>query len=209
MWLVSQVQPVYLERSLLSSALMLYIALAWLFTHSGLPRPIAGLVGAVGLVLVGIGLYYQYTWSTFPNSPFQTAGEYISQQWREGDVVIHQNKLTALPTIYYYEHQFPQRFIGDKPGSPDDTLALPTQEVLNIRADSCVQSAARDSRRIWWVVFNFAEAQYAEQQRPEFQQAVSWLDSHFTQTLTQQFNDLDVVLFSDPHGDITTECSDR
>ena len=68
MWLVSQVQPVYLERALLPSALMLYIVLGWLFTGSGLPKLIAGLLMIIGLILSVIGLYYQYTWSNFPRT---------------------------------------------------------------------------------------------------------------------------------------------
>lgn len=205
MWLISQIQPIYLERSLIPSALMLYIALAWLFTQSGIPRPIAGVLGALGLVLVGIGLYYQYTWATFPNSPFQLVGDHIRQEWQLGDVIVHQNKLTALPMIYY-ERNLQQRFIGDKPGSSSDTLALPTQQALNILADACVQSAAQAANRVWWVVFDFAEEQYASQNRPEYQQAVDWLEAHYTRASIQKFNDLDVVLYTDPRGDLSTNC---
>lgn len=206
MWLVSQVQPVYLERSLLPSALMLYILLAWLLTRSGTPRFITTLVSGVGLLLVGIGLYYQYTWASFPNSPFASVGEFIRQNWRTGDVVIHQNKLTALPVIYH-ERDLDQRFLGDKPGSSDDTLALPTQQSLNILASQCVQQAARDAQRVWWVVYEFAADEYAAANRPELQQAVTWLSAHYTPAESQYFNDLEVVLYSDPQNIETPECS--
>ncbi len=205
MWLVSQVQPVYLERSLLPSALMLYIALAWLFSRSGMPRPIVVMIGGLGVVMVGIGLYYQYTISTFPNSPFQAAGSYIAQNWQEGDVVVHQNKLTALPGIYY-QRELAQYFIGDKPGSSDDTLALPTQKALDIFADACVQSAAHAGKRLWWVVFDFAAKQYEAAGRTELGDAEAWLDSHYKAVSTERFNDLDVVLYSDPQGDLGGEC---
>ncbi len=205
MWLVSQIQPIFLERSLLPSALMLYVALAWLFTRSGMPRPIVAIVAGIGIVMVGMGLYYQYTLATFPNSPFQSAGSYIAENWQEGDVIVHQNKLTALPGIYY-QRNLPQYFIGDIAGSSDDTLALPTQNALNIAADACVQSAVHDGKRIWWVVFDFAKDQYAAAGRPELEQAVAWLDSHYSADSTEQFNDLNVVLYSDPRGDLSTEC---
>ncbi|MBI1279351.1 MAG: DUF2723 domain-containing protein [Anaerolineaceae bacterium] len=205
MWVVSQIQPVYLERSLLPSALMLYVALAWLFMRSGMPKLVVGIIAALGLVLVGIGLYYQYTIATFPNSPFQVAENYIAQNWQVGDVVVHQNKLTALPGIYY-QRDLPQYFIGDKPGSSDDTLALPTQKALNIMADACVQAATHQGKRVWWMVFAQAEAQYKVANRPEFEQAVAWLNEHYTVTSTQQFNDLNVVLYSDAHGDLGGAC---
>jgi 4-amino-4-deoxy-L-arabinose transferase-like glycosyltransferase len=207
MWLVSQLQPVYLERSLLPSALMLYVALAWFFTRGSLPRPIAGVFAVLGLGLVGVGLYYQYTWATFPNSPFRDAAAYLHANLQPGDVVIHQNKLSALPTIYY-GRMLPQRYIGDTPGSPEDTLALPTQQALKLPADACARAAAVGAKRVWWVVFSFAEQQYngATPPRREFNQAVSWLNAHYTAGETQHFNDLDVTLYSDPRGTWGADC---
>lgn len=205
MWLVSQRQPVYLERSLIPAALMLYLALAWLIMRGGLPRPIAWALGAVGILLAGIGLYYQYTWATFPNSPFPAAIEYVREHWQPGDVVVHQNKLSALPMVYY-GRDLTQRFIGDLPGSSEDTLALPTQESLQLLADACIQGASRDGQRVWWVIFDFAEKQYTSQGRPELQQSLDWLESHFTLVETQTFNDLDVVLYADARGDFSSEC---
>ncbi len=205
MWLVSQIQPVYLERSLLPSALMLYLALGWMFASSRMPRVVAGVVGIIGLGLVAIGLYYQYTWATFPNSPFQSAAEYIRANWQSGDIVVHQNKISALPMIFY-DRDLPQRFIGDTPGSADDTLALPTQQALNLFANACVQSATQGSPRIWWVVFDFAEQQYAAANRSELQTQLDWLNAHYTALSTEKLNDLDVVLFGNPHGDLGTEC---
>jgi hypothetical protein len=120
-------------------------------------------------------------------------------------VVIHQNKLSALPTIYY-DRDLAQRYIGDTPGSPEDTLALPTQQALGLLADACVQAASQGSVRVWWVVFDFAEAQYAESNRPEYQRATDWLNAHYTAASTQTFNDLDVILFTNPHGDLSPTC---
>ncbi|MBZ0274957.1 MAG: glycosyltransferase family 39 protein [Anaerolineae bacterium] len=193
MWLVSQVQPVYLERSLLPSALMLYLVLAWLFTRGGLPRPISAVIAGVGLLLVGIGLYHQYTWDTFPNSPFPAAVDYIRDHWQPGDVVIHQNKLTALPMVYY-GRDLEQRFLADAPGSSEDTLALPTQESLGLVADSTIADAAGDARRVWWVSFTFVESAYARAGRPEYQAAADWLAAHFAGDDPQTWNDLVVVL---------------
>jgi mannosyltransferase len=207
MWLISQVQPVYLERALLPSALMLYVALGWMFTRSGLPRPVVGIVGAVGLVLVGIGLYHQYSWATFPNSPYEQAAEAIRGQWQEGDIILHQNKLSALPTIFY-ARDLRQRYLGDKPGSSEDTLALPTQETLGLLADPCVQAASQGAERVWWVMYDSAEEQYAAAGRTEVQEALDWLETHYTQTEEQQFNDLEVVLYTDPRGQWSKDCSE-
>ncbi len=195
MWLVSQVQPVYLIRALLPSALLLYVALGWLFTRGGLPRPVAVVPGLVVLALTGIGLYNQYTWATFPNSPFPAAVAAIRAQWQAGDVVVHQDKLSALPMVYY-DRDLNQRYLGDLPGSSDDTLALPTQEMLNLLADESVEQAAAGSRRVWWIMFDFAERQYAAAGRPELAEALAWLDDHYSETRRWILNDLVVILYT-------------
>lgn len=194
MWLVSRWQPVYLERALLPSALMLYLALAWLFTRSGLPRLIAGLIAFAALPLIGIGLYYHYTWASFPNSPFDTAAESIRAQWQPGDVVIHQNKLTALPMIYYGP-DLDQHYLADLPGSPQDTLALPTQQALRLLADNTAAEAAGAAVRIWWVAFDFAEAQYVAGNRPEYRDAIRWIEIDYELESVDSFNDLEVSLY--------------
>lgn len=205
MWLVSQVQPVYLERALLPSALLLYIALGWMFTRSGLPRPVVLLIALVGLLPVGIGLYYQYTWATFPNSPFQDALAFVRNNWQVGDVVIHPNKLTALPSVYY-ERILPQHYLADAPGSPEDTLALPTQQSLDLLADACAQAASSQASRVWWLTFDFAADQYSAQNRPEFARAQQWLDDHYTALQTQHFNDLELILYDDRRGSWSPVC---
>ncbi|MBI5669040.1 MAG: glycosyltransferase family 39 protein [Chloroflexi bacterium] len=196
LWLVSQLQPVYLIRALLPSALMLYLALAWLFNRAGLPRPIAAVIGGGALALAVVGLYHQYTWSTFPNSPYPAAVAAIRAEWQAGDVVIHQDKLSALPMIYY-ERDLPQRYLRDLPGSGDDTLALPTQQALGLLADESVEQAAAGARRVWWVVFDFAERQYAAAGRPELREAVAWLDEQYAETGRWTFNDLILVRYEE------------
>jgi mannosyltransferase len=204
MWLASQIRPVYLDRALLPSAAMLYVVLAWFFTSSGLPRPIAIMLGGIGLIVVPVGLYYQYTWNTFPNSPFDQAASYIQANDQPGDVVIHQAKLSALPMVYY-DRALTQRYLADAPGSSEDTLALPTQQVLNLLADNCINSALKGAQRVWWVVFSEAEAQYATAGRPELTQETEWLHNHFSDAQTTSFGDLNVVLFSQPVGRAAAE----
>ncbi len=210
MWLISQWRPIYLDRGLIASALMLYLALAWLFTRSGLPRPVAVLLGTVGIVLAAIGLYTHYTWATFPNSPFRQADEYIRANWEEGDLVVHQDKISALPMIYY-DRTLIQRYVGDEPGAPDDTLALPTQETLGLLADECLQRAARGGQRIWYITLTRAEQEAEEQFRETgastLQDELTWLNSNYTLADQQQLNDLNIYLYSNPDTTaLSAEC---
>ena len=203
LWLASQVQPLYLERGLLPSAVMLYVGLAWFFMRSGLPRPIAGILGIIGILMAATGLYFQYTWNTFPNSPYQSGATYIRDNWQAGDVVVSQNKLIGIPLIYY-ARDLDQHFIRDVPGSPQDTFALPTQDALQLFADDCVQSAAAGGSRLWWVNYDFAAEQFANAGRTELKEQLDWLNANYTLTDTQTFNDLEVSLFTDPQTEDRT-----
>jgi hypothetical protein len=199
MWLFSQWRPVYLDRGLIASAMMLYVALAWMFTRGGLPRPVAGVLGAIGLVLVAIGLPTQYTWATFPNSPFREADAYIREQWQDGDVIVHQDKISALPMIYY-DRELTQRYIGDEAGASDDTLALPTQEALGLLADECLQVATQGAPRIWFITLDRAEQEVQAEETSEAAPIAElvWLNAHYTLADTQELNDLNIYLYVNP-----------
>jgi 4-amino-4-deoxy-L-arabinose transferase-like glycosyltransferase len=205
MWVVSHLfQPVFLPRALLPSALMFYIALAWLFTRGGMPRIIVGgLVAAWGIVIV-FSLVTHYTWDAFPNPPFDAAAAYLAQQRSGDDVIVHGNKITALPMIYY-ERDLPQRYVRDIPGSGSDTLAVPTQEALGLLADDCVAAAAGGAARVWYVTFEKLEEEMIElvKDDPEKTQydSLSWLRLHYTESEMKDFNDLNVYLFENPDSE--------
>ncbi|MCC7447068.1 MAG: glycosyltransferase family 39 protein [Anaerolineae bacterium] len=192
MWLISQWQPVYLTRALLPSGLLFYVVVAWLFTRARLPRPILGVIAVPLLISVGLGLYLHYMWVTFPRPPFDQADSYIREHLQAGDMVVHANKITALPMVYYDRH-LPQAYVRDVPGSGEDTLARPTQEVLRLLADDCVSVAAKGSPRVWFVIFR---KQIEEQggSPPDLQ----WLDAHYQRQSTQAFNDLLVYRYDQP-----------
>jgi hypothetical protein len=209
MWLFSQWRPVYLDRGLIPSALMLYMALAWLFTRGGLPRSVAGVLGTAGLVLVVIGLYTHYTWTTFPNSPFREADAYIRANWQDADVVVHQDKISALPMIYY-DRELMQRYVGDVAGAPDDTLALPTQEMLGLLADACIQQAAQGAARIWYVTLERAEQEseilFEQTGTSTLNSELTWLNTHYTLSSEQHLNDLNIYLFTATNAALSTDC---
>jgi mannosyltransferase len=209
MWLISQWRPVYLDRGLIASALMLYMALAWLFTRGGLPRPVAGVLGAVGIALVVIGLYTHYTWATFPNSPFREADAYIRANWQENDVIVHQDKISALPMIYY-DRELMQRYVGDEAGASDDTLALPTQEMLGLLASACLQEAAQSAPRVWYITLERAEQEaeilFQRTGTSTLNNELTWLNTHYSLASEQHLNDLNIYLFTTTDAVLSTDC---
>jgi mannosyltransferase len=159
MWGFSQFSPVYLERALITSAVMLYIFIGWALARG---RALLRLVMLACVVLqVAIGLSTQYSMNTFPFSPVREAMQCIGSQWQAGDRVVHHVKLSMLPAVYY-ARTLDQQYIGDAPGSAADTLALPTQEMLGLLAAPTLAEAVGDASRVWFIVYQRSERELSE-----------------------------------------------
>jgi mannosyltransferase len=192
MFLISQVKSVYVERGLLPSALVYYVALAWVLVASMMPRAIkVGLV-LLYVALAALSLGYHYLYAEFPRPPFEQATAYLRQQYRADDAIVHDNKLTFFP-CHYYDRSLPQSFVPDPPGSGSDTLALPTQEALGLYATP-LQQAAQGHRRVWFVIFQEAIYEYVEAGEPDHPDKV-WLEERYRRVDEKRFNDLIVYLY--------------
>jgi 4-amino-4-deoxy-L-arabinose transferase-like glycosyltransferase len=205
MWLISHLfQPVFLPRALLPSAIMFYCALAWLFTRGGMPRIIVGVLAVAWGIVIVFSLVTHYTWDTFPNAPFDDAGDYLARERGPADVIVHGNKITALPMIYY-ERDLPQRYVRDIPGSGSDTLAVPTQKALGLLADDCVAVAAGGEARVWYVTFEKLEEEMVQLVEDDpantLYDSLSWLRAHYTEVGVRRFDDLNVYRFEEPDED--------
>jgi mannosyltransferase len=191
MFLISQVRAVYVERALLVSALLYYVGLSQSALTRRIPRLVIATLIPVPALLAG-SLWYQYHYSEFPRSPFREVDAYLCEHVQAGDVIVHDNKLSFFPS-YYYDRTLQQEYVGDLPGSPTDTLALPTQEVLGLLAQADVQQAVASSPRVWFVVFQRAldEAAQLGTENP----SKAWLDAHYRLTNTTVYSDLEICLY--------------
>ncbi|NPV67894.1 MAG: hypothetical protein HPY64_12165 [Anaerolineae bacterium] len=208
LWLASQVlTPVYLDRALVAQGVLLYIALAWLLVRGGLPRPIAALVVAAWLIVASAGYVFQVTWRTFPNPPFQEAVAYLRANAAPGDAIVHSNKLTMLPMVYY-DRALPQAYMADRPGSGEDTLALPTQEVLGLIGEHCLPATLGGAGRVWLVIFAQEEEEYLSLPGVEAHPHLSWLRTHYNEGQAVAFEDLLLIPFSSP-DDYTPHCPEE
>ncbi len=205
MWAASHLlRPVFLPRALLPSAVMFYLALAWLFTRSRLPLAIRAMLAMGWGAVIVFGLVTHYTWDRFPNPPFDRAVAYLRAHLTEGDVVVHGNKITALPMLYY-DRDVAQRYIRDIPGSGSDTLAVPTQRVLGALADACVGEAAQGAPRVWYIAFDRLEEEMGEliAEKPDYSRydALGWLRQHYTLQDMAAFHDLLIYQFVGPDAE--------
>jgi 4-amino-4-deoxy-L-arabinose transferase-like glycosyltransferase len=186
---VAQLRPVYLERALLPSALFYLVAAGWLLARGGLPRFLNTGLAVLLLVAVIGSLVVHYTYARFPRPPFQKAAAYLRNWVEEEDAVVHTNKLTYFP-MRVYDPDLVGEFLADRPGSPEDTLARPTQEALGIFATPTMEEAVGTAGRVWLVYFP-REVEQMGGEHP----ALDWLEGRFVEVKRARFNDLVVALY--------------
>ena len=151
----SQLTAVYVERALLPSGAIFCIWLAWVIHKTNLPRAAQySLLGLLG-ISSALGIYQHVTYHDLPYGPFRELDRSLRQRIESQDVIVHANKMTLLPALLF-DRNLPQSFIGDHPGSPVDTLAPATQEVLNIKAEKDIQSATQNATRVWYIIYQRA-----------------------------------------------------
>ncbi len=194
LFLVSQWKPVYVERALLSSGAIFCIWLAWVLTKthlSGLIRNI--LIGAL-VVASAMGIYEHVTYRDFPYGPFQSLTESLRARLESQDVIIHSNKLTTLPALLF-DRELPQTFIRDLPGSGADTLAPATQEVLGIKEETNIRSAAEGAKRVWYIIYSRSIKDYqasGKRTHPD----IEYLDSNFVFITKETRDGIEVYLYA-------------
>jgi 4-amino-4-deoxy-L-arabinose transferase-like glycosyltransferase len=204
MFAAGQVAPVYLLRALLPSALMFYAAAGWLLAHGRVPRFVAGAAIGLWLAVGGIGLGYHYTRDTFPNAPFDAAAATLEETLLPGEVIVHSNKLSFLPMVYYAP-SLPQVFVADPAGAQQDTLASATQEVLGVAGQrrECVQVAVQGTERVYFVVF----ARELDESG-DARERVRWLGDHFDEVEYMMLSDLYLLRFTGPDETVSSaECA--
>jgi len=193
MFLASQWRPVYLDRALLASGAAFTLWLAWVLTRGRLTRPVLW-TGRGALVLATlVGLFGFYTYRGFPYAPYADLGAAIGDQRVPGEVILHSNKITALPAIYA-DPDLDQHYLADPPGSGSDTLARATQDVLGLWADPDVASAVGSATGVWFILFPQEIEDYRSLGLPGHP-ALTWLEEHFQAAGTQAFGELMVYHF--------------
>lgn len=151
-FLVSQWFPIYIERALLPSAVMFWLWLAWALTSADMPQPVRLLKGVLLAAAILLGLAIHLTYAGFPYGPYAAIDEALRARSRPGDAIVHSNKLSLLPALYF-DPALEQGFVADPPGGPTDTLAPATQAALGIQASPSLAAAVGDARRVHFVIF--------------------------------------------------------
>jgi len=190
MWLVSQWQPIYIERAMLPAALLYAVAVAWLLAAGKLPRWLLAGVCGLCFLISGLSLAYHYRNTDFPRAPYAEAVAYLHANADPQDAIVHSNKLTFFP-MHYYDREMLAEWIADPAGDGSDTLARPTQEALGLYPAPDMETAVGGARRVWLIIFDRAINEYGGR-HPH----VEWLKTHYEPEATaRHFNQLQVLCF--------------
>jgi hypothetical protein len=193
LFVLSQVYPVYIERALLPSGLLYLGWVAWSLTDTRMVSPIKYFTLALLVLGMGIGYFQHLTYQGFPYGPYSDLVNELHGQVGSNDLVLHSNKLTMLPSVYY-DRQLPQDYIADPPGSGSDTLAPATQEVLGLIALPSIDSVGDSKDRIWFVIFQRAIDEYQAmgyQTHPH----LAWLDKHYSLDHIEAWGDIKTYVY--------------
>jgi hypothetical protein len=191
---VSLWHPVYLDRAMLPAGVALLVWFAWVLGSGRVPplmRRTAALALAAGFAL---GLFGYYTYRGFPYAPFDRLTEQLRAGLGPGELILHSNKLSAIPAAYYAP-DLEQRYLADPPGSPTDTLAPATQRVLGLQTEPDISSAVGEASGVWFVVFTRERQEYADlgyQEHP----GLEWLQGRFGLQQSWQFGELELHYFA-------------
>jgi mannosyltransferase len=176
-FIFSQWRPVYIERAFLPSGVMFWLWLAWALLAVKLPRLPKGI--GLGFLAAGIvlGLGSHLTYSGFPYAPYKALDASLDSRLQPGDVILHSNKLSFLPAVYY-DRSLQQGFLADQPGSGADTLAPATQQVLGLVESVSLKDATSGAGRVWFIIFQKELDESAAAGLPE-NPNIAWLDGEF------------------------------
>ncbi len=186
-------RPLFVPRAIMLSSLTYYI-LAGRVVSGTNNRAIASILCLLILLPALISLPAQYTFESFPRSPFQDAADDLAHIVNEGDVIIHDNKLSFFP-MHFYQPDLPQDFIADPPGSHNDTFAPESQLAMEIFPVADLDSAVGNAKHLWFVVFERAIEEYVSIGQPNHPQ-LSWLLDRFSMTDLRIYNDLLIYEFT-------------
>jgi hypothetical protein len=172
---------------------MFSLWLGWMITSPACGRIFRITAGVALAAAFAIGLFGFFTYRGFPYAPFDEVGASLSARRQPGEIILHSNKITAIPAAYY-DSDLDQRYLADPPGSGSDTLALATQEVLGLIADPDAESAVGEAAGVWLVIFPREIEEYRGlglEQHP----ALAWLEAHYALLSVEEFGELAVYHF--------------
>ncbi|GIV66553.1 MAG: membrane protein [Bellilinea sp.] len=153
-------QPVFVTRVFILSSVM-YSVIAARIIVLRWKRGIGTFLFGGFLLAAVLSLPSLYTYNEFPRSPFRQAVAYLNLPQNSDGFVLHDNKLSYFP-MRFYDENHNAAFLADEPGSPNDTLAMASQQAMGIYPVEEYISLLAGKERFFFIVFQKSIDEYAE-----------------------------------------------
>jgi hypothetical protein len=189
-------RPVYVARGFILSGIVLY-CMAGILAARGWPTVFGKIIIGLMILISGISLPFYYSFTSFPRSPFAQACAAVKEQVGEQSAeiaVLHDNKLSSFPCVVY-EPGLPQMFLGDEVGSHNDTLALASQQAMQLFPETSIQAALKNKSEVYFFVFTRALDEYAAL-HTDLYPALAYLQTNYQELDVTYYNDLAVYHYA-------------
>jgi hypothetical protein len=152
------VKPVFVPRIFILSSVWFFILFA-VYIEKNLSLFIGKINLGIFILLNIFSLPFFYEFQSFPRSSFLELNNLIDN-FAPQEYVIHDNKLSFFPTIFYGERDRTQ-YLQDPKGSPNDTLAYPSQIAIGYLASENIEKFLNEDKLLF-IVFQKTLDEYAE-----------------------------------------------
>lgn len=181
---ISQVRPIFLERTLIICTPFLVLLLAWTLTASRRRSPVPYLSGILSVLLV-ISLYRFYFDPSAQKPPLRLAAAQINMALEPNDMVVHTSVGSFMPFLFYQPPAEHYLLWGD----PDARKSAKTFELFGGRIITRDNIAGHG--RLWLVVELDHSIDYQRDQ-------VSWFDERFSLIDEMEIGGIFVRLYNIP-----------
>lgn len=186
-------RPVFVPRGLVVVGFAYALLLGLLVSRA--PRVLQTTLLVLTILFYGALLPFYYSaYGEWRRAPYAEANAFLRTQLRDGDVVLHDNKLTFFP-MHYYDRALPQVFLADPPNSDNDTLARGSQEAMQLFPTD-FENALAGKTRVWFVMYQTALDEAREANVPHAN--LARLDKTFQRVQTNEYGDVRILLYTIP-----------
>ncbi len=185
------IKPVFVPRIFIISSVWFFITFA-----AFIAKDLNNSLGKINFLLfVSLSIFslpYFYNFQAFPRSSFKELNNTLDQYGPQMHLV-HDNKLSFFPTMFYEEREN-SYYLKDPKGSPNDTLAYPSQLAMGyIASENIEQFLNLDS--LVFIVFQKTLDEYSENNLPH--PVIEKLQKTYASVWSYAIGDIVVFEFGD------------
>ncbi len=185
------VKPVFVPRIFILSSVWFFILFA-VFVEKNLNFFLGKVNLGLFILMCIFSLPFYYQFQSFPRSSFLELNNLLDK-FEPQEYVIHDNKLSFFPTMFYWERER-SFYLEDPEGSPNDTLAYPSQIAIGYFASGNIEQFLNEEELLF-IVFQETIDEYAENNF--FHPVITKLRNEYSEEKIYSVGDLLIMEYGD------------